>query len=72
MHVSCVLRSPVSARVITAVFLLAAGTACTEREPPPPPETPAPDVQAAESLPMVPDTLQGDSIMARDTLSVRE
>jgi len=52
-----------------AVWLLA-GTlgvaSCGDREPPPPPAAaaaPAP----ADSVTAAPDTLQGDSVMARDT-----
>jgi len=53
--------------LVPAVLLCVA--ACGEREAPPPPVaqpalTPAP----VESAPVRPDTLKGDSIMARDTL----
>jgi hypothetical protein len=41
---------------------------CTEREPPPPREAAIPEAQAPESRSTTPDTLRGDSLMARDTL----
>ena len=55
-------------RLLVPALLLAA-VACGEREAPAPPATQAVAAPAgADSTPSSPDTLVGDSLMARDTL----
>lgn len=73
MHAPRVAPSLPPALVMASVLLLAGVGGCAEREsPPPPPEAAVPSVQAPESVSATPDTLVGDSIMARDTLWIPE
>ncbi|MDH5196809.1 MAG: hypothetical protein OEY20_06125 [Gemmatimonadota bacterium] len=65
-------RSTLWVFVLGAGSLLAGVTACAEREPPPPPDTAVPNMKPADSLSTAPDTLRGDSLMARDTLWIPE
>lgn len=58
-------------RLVFAAAVTAFVPACGEREPPPPPSVDAAPVSLpAETAAPRPDTLEGDSVMARDTLWV--
>lgn len=55
-------------RLPYVALVLAALAGCDTNPPPPPADTPSPAVADTTPAVAAPDTLRGDSLMARDTL----